>query len=132
VAPAQPAVFTVNQQGTGQAIVTIGATGYLADAAHPARAGDALVIYCSGLGAVSPRVPSGSAAPAKPMSQTETPKLTIGGQPAQVLFSGLAPGFVGLYQVRAVMPDGITPGGEVPIVLAVAGQNSPAVTIAVK
>lgn len=132
VAPAQPAVFTANQQGTGQAIVIVGNTGHLADAAHPVKAGDEIVIFCSGLGAVTPRVASGAAAPSKPLSKTETPNLTIGGRPAEVLFSGLAPGFAGLYHVRAVVPHGVAPGAEVPIVLTVAGQNSPVVTIAVK
>lgn len=58
--------------------------------------------------------------------------LTIGEISAQVQFSGLAPGFSGLYQVNAVVPDGVTAGSDVPVVLTVAGQSSPIVTMAVQ
>jgi len=131
VAPAQPAIFTVNQQGTGQAIATVGNSQILADATHPVKAGDVIVIYCAGLGAVNPLVPSGSAAPTNPPGQTITPAVTIGGQPARVLFSGLTPGFAGLYQINAVVPAGVTAGSAVPVVVTVAAQTSPAATIAV-
>ena len=56
----------------------------------------------------------------------------IGGQPAQVLFSGLTPAFAGLYQVNAVVPSGIAIGDTVPVTITVAGQTSQtSVTISV-
>jgi len=58
--------------------------------------------------------------------------VTIGGVPAHVAFAGLTPGFTGLYQVNARVPAGVTPGDTVELVLAVAGQLSPAVTLAVR
>jgi uncharacterized protein (TIGR03437 family) len=58
--------------------------------------------------------------------------VTIGGVNAPVQFAGLAPTFTGLYQVNVAVPSGITPGDNVPLVLTVAGQQSSAVTIAVK
>jgi uncharacterized protein (TIGR03437 family) len=58
--------------------------------------------------------------------------VTIGAQPAQVLFAGLAPGFAGLYQVNAVVPPGITPGAKVPVILTTAGFSSAPVTVAVQ
>jgi uncharacterized protein (TIGR03437 family) len=132
VAPAQPAVFTVNQQGSGQAVATVGNTANLADSMHPVKAGDALVIYCAGLGAVSPPVANGAAAAAAPLSQTGIPTVTIGHKPARVLFSGLTPGFAGLYQVNVTVPADVTPGDEVPVVIGIAGQTSPVVTISVR
>jgi uncharacterized protein (TIGR03437 family) len=48
------------------------------------------------------------------------------------LFAGLAPEFAGLYQVNAIVPSGITPASDVPLVISVAGQTSAPVTIAVK
>ncbi len=47
-------------------------------------------------------------------------------------FSGLAPGFVGLYQVNVEVPASVTPGGAVPVVLTIKGAPSNTVTIAVE
>jgi uncharacterized protein (TIGR03437 family) len=110
VATANPAVFTQSQSGQGPGvIVVVKAAGaqFEASAAQPASAGDALVIYCSGLGPVDPPVADGEAAPLSTLSHTVNPvTVTIGGQSAQVLFAGLAPGFAGLYQVNIVVTGG--------------------------
>jgi len=55
----------------------------------------------------------------------------IGGVKASVIFSGLAPGYVGLYQVNAQVPPGVTPGPAVPITVTIGGVTSNTVTIAV-
>lgn len=47
-------------------------------------------------------------------------------------FAGLAPGFTGLYQVNAIVPQGLSPGNEVPLLLTVAGQTSQPVIMAVR
>ncbi len=107
-------------------------TQILADAANPGTAGDYIVIYCTGLGEVSPPVKAGTAAPLDHVTQTVNPvSVTIGGVPAQVMFAGLNPGFAGLYQVNAVVPQGVAPGSAVTVSLAEAGQLSPPVTMAV-
>jgi uncharacterized protein (TIGR03437 family) len=129
VASAQPAILSTSGTGTGQGhIYRIDSTGgtALADAQTPAQAGQVLVIYCAGLGAVSPSVPAGSGSPpGGALSYTNAPvSLTIGGQPADVKFAGLAPGFAGLYQLNAVMPGGVAAGDQVPVTISVAGQNS--------
>jgi adhesin/invasin len=95
--------------------------------------GETVVIYCTGLGAVSPAVKEGSPASATPPSTTVNPvTVTIGGKAAQVAFSGLTPGYAGLYQVNAVLPSGIATGDAVPVLISVAGQTSPPATMAVK
>ena len=58
--------------------------------------------------------------------------MTVGGIRAEVLFAGLAPGFAGLYQVNAILPDGVGSGDIVPVVLRTQGQVSPPATIAVR
>ena len=135
IAPAQPAVFTYSS-GTGAAIVVgvkADGTQYDVDANHPLSAGDGAVIYCAGLGPVNPTVSAGTAAPLAPLSYTTNPvTVTIGGQSAQVFFSGLAPGFAGLYQANVLVPAGITPGSAVPLIITEAGQSSAPVTVAVK
>ena len=100
---------------------------------EPARSGGAISIYCTGLGATDPTVPSGQPAPAGPPATVRTPvTVLIGGQSAAVSFAGLAPGFVGLYQVNAEVPAGVTPGGAVPVVLIQRGVQSNTATIAVQ
>jgi len=134
IAPAQPAVFA-NGEGAGVVFdVKPGTTVQIpVDAKHPISAGDAIVIYCAGLGPVNPPVAAGAAAPsAHPAVTTNPVKVTIGGKTAQVFFSGLVGGLAGEYQVNAYVPKGITPGDAVPLVITVAGFDSAPVTVAVK
>jgi uncharacterized protein (TIGR03437 family) len=133
LAPAAPGVFT--SDGRQGIVVDVDAAGNqtLVDPAHPARIGDALVIYCTGLGEVDPSVTTGSPAPASPLSNAVNPvTVTIGGIDANVLFAGLTPTQVGLYQVNIVIPAGITPGAQVPLIISAAGQASAPVTIPVQ
>jgi minor extracellular serine protease Vpr len=108
---------------------------------QPAHPGDFLQIYATGLGVATPGgkpdgavLPTGSLAPASgsPLYQTViTPIVTIGGVDAPVLFSGLAPGYNGLYQVDVQIPAGITSGDDVSITLA-AGTVVDTATVAIK
>ncbi len=87
------------------------AKGNLVTASNPAAPGEYLVIYCTGLGAVSNPPASGAGAPSSPLSETtDATTVTIGGVPAQVSYSGLTPGFAGLYQVNVQVPAGVAPG----------------------
>ena len=63
---------------------------------------------------------------------TVEPLVTIGGVPAQVTFSGLAPGFAGLYQVTVRMPEGVAAGERVPLVVRLGAAVSNTVFIAVR
>ena len=63
--------------------------------------------------------------------RSATPLVTIGGISAKVILSGLAPGFVGLNQVNVQVPDGVTPGDAVPLVLTIGGVTSNTVTVAI-
>ena len=137
VAQAQPGIFAVNQQGFGQGSIVKSDGVTLAGPATPASIGEVVVIYCAGLGAVTPKAIEGIPTPAPPpLLTTDNPvTVTIGGKAATVLFSGLTPSLAGVYQVNAVVPSGIATGDAVPVVISVAGQTSPSnppVTIAVR
>ena len=100
----------------------------LITSSNAAARGSTIVLYCNGLGPVSNQPASGQPAPSNPLAQTTSqPVVTIGGQQAQVSFSGMTPGFVGLYQVNAVVPSGISTGNQ-PITIAIGGQTSPSQT----
>lgn len=133
IAPFAPGIFSMNAQGTGQAAI-LDSSYRLVDSSNPATAGSTVIqIYCTGLGAVTNQPASGSAALSNPLSSTTTtPTVMIGGAQASVVFSGLAPGTVGEYQVNALVPAGSSRGGAVPVVIAIEGATSNTVTIAVQ
>ena len=77
-------------------------------------------IYGTGFGPVTNQPATGAAASASPLSQTIlTPTVTIGGVPAHVLFSGLTPTSVGLNQIKAEVPAGVTGGNAVPVIVSI-------------
>ncbi len=87
----------------------------LVTAARPAERGEVVIVYATGLGAVSPNVTSGDASPVFPLSEVSAhATVTMGGYNAEVLFAGLAPGFVGLYQINARVPE-TAPSGDVEV-----------------
>ena len=127
VAPAQPEIFSMITS-----LPASGGTPFVVSDSAPATVGDTLVLYCTGLGTVTPKIGDGSA-PGDASSVTDAPvQVLMGGQQASVIYAGLAPGFAGLYQVNAVVPAGVPPGDAIQISLTAAGQTSPAVRIAVK
>ena len=131
IAPVAPAIFSANATGTGQGVI-VNTSYQLVDSANPAAAGSFVSIYCTGLGAVSNQPPTGSPAPDSPPSISATPQASIGGVPANVQFSGLAPGYVGLYQVNVQVPGGAAAGPAVPVMISIGGVESNTVTMAVQ
>jgi uncharacterized protein (TIGR03437 family) len=134
VGSVEPAIFAYPAPGEppNQGAIVNAATYAVADPGRPVAAGDILAIFCTGLGTVDQMVPDGTAAPASPLANTvAVPTVTIGGQAAQVAFSGLAPGFVGLYQIDVIVPSGVAAGTQVPVIVSISGSGSPAATIAV-
>jgi uncharacterized protein (TIGR03437 family) len=106
----------------------------LASCGQPAKAGQNIVVYWTGGGPTAPSLTNGQIAPANGsiLYQTvQTPLVTIGGIPAAVGFSGIAPGTAGEYQLNVTIPAVVTSGDQVPLVVAM-GTNSDTVTIAIQ
>jgi uncharacterized protein (TIGR03437 family) len=116
--PVSPAIFTASSSGQGPAAIQHSVSYALVSGASPAKPGEAVIMWCTGVGVTSPPGATGNHGnTAEPFNRTvETPIVTIGGQTAQVLFSGLAPCCAALYQVNLVVPAG-TPAGDQPVVL---------------
>jgi uncharacterized protein (TIGR03437 family) len=132
LAPYAPGIFAINGQGHGQGAV-LDASYRLADAKNPTTPGAVVQIYCTGLGEVTNRPATGAAAPNDPPAMTMTlPRVTIGNAPAKVQFSGLAPGYAGLYQVNAEVPAEASRGAAVSVTIFVGEVSSNTVTIAVQ
>jgi uncharacterized protein (TIGR03437 family) len=149
VAEYQPGIYTLDLSGTGQGIVEIAGTTLLAapagNGSRPVQSGsEYLVIFATGLGPVigpNGEAPpaDGAAAPLTTIFQTTANvSATIGGVNVPVLFSGLTPSLVALYQVNVQVPAGVPTGSAVPLVLTVTdpatGQSvqSNTVTVAVQ
>ncbi len=109
---------------------------------QPARAGDILTIFATGLGKATVNglpggavLPTGSVAPASgnPVYQTvDVPHVTIGKIPAEVLFSGIAPGYAGFNQVNVRVPSGVPIGDQVQLQITTLNGLSDTVTIAIR
>jgi uncharacterized protein (TIGR03437 family) len=141
VSPYVPAIFTTNSQGTGQASALIDGTSTIVAPvgafpnSRPAERGEYVSLYATGLGDVANPPGIGNPAPASPDPTLVTPTVALGGQtldPSLVTYSGLAPGFVGLYQINFKVPDNAPSGDAVPVSLAIAGQTSNTATIAIQ
>jgi uncharacterized protein (TIGR03437 family) len=96
----------------------------------PLRPGEYGVAYLTGLGEVRNLPPTGSAAATSDATTLRTVEAMLDGQAAEVVFAGLAPGFVGLYQVNFRIPEG-APDGLLDLVFRVEGRAGPAVRIPV-
>jgi uncharacterized protein (TIGR03437 family) len=99
--------------------------------ANPVKRGQVVQLYMNGLGPVTGGPASGEFASSTVLTPTKaTAAVSIGGAQAQVLFSGLAPGFPGLYQVNAIVPTSIS-AGTAAISVSIGGQTTKASTLPV-
>jgi uncharacterized protein (TIGR03437 family) len=125
---AAPGVFETNAQHQAAAL---DASSLLIGPANPAPAGSAVAIYCTGLGPVNVPQTDGVPAPLDQLAYTDSvPVVTIGGENAQVLFSGLTPGSAGLYQINVVVPN--VPAGAQPLTVTVLNVASNTTTLSVQ
>jgi len=144
VAPASPGIFTTTANGLGQAFAYDNTTGAIAAPAGTVvgsfttapisvSSGHALIIACTGLGAVTPSIDDYVAASDGTTRNTLLqPAILIGGVPAQFVYSVLSPQYVSEYQI-GVIPDPSTPTGDaVSIQIQIGGvTTTDQVTIAV-
>jgi uncharacterized protein (TIGR03437 family) len=123
---AAPGIFRLDRAGN-QGLVVVAASGELAmlttpdvPNAAPARPEDFISIFAAGLGPVDSPVSVGQPAPSNPPSVVLSDiQAAIGDVFGEVHFAGLAPGFVGLYQVNVKIPSFAPVGDEVPVSLLV-------------
>jgi len=121
-----PAFF----QGNGVIAARDAQTGAIILPGSPAAPGEIVALYMNGLGPVNNQPASGSPAGVPLATTKTTPTVNFGSQPAQVLFSGLAPTFAGLYQINVTVPAGLT--GNQQVTVSIGGVTSPAATLPLK
>lgn len=146
VAANSPGIFTLTQDGTGQAAV-LNSDNRVNGSSNPAAVGSIITLFGTGQGQVSPAVPDGIAAPTSPLSNTvavptSDGKTCVTSQPSMcvaigtafgdVQYTGLAPGYIGLWQINVKIPQGTPSGNAVPLRVVINGVPSNTVSIAVK
>jgi uncharacterized protein (TIGR03437 family) len=111
LSPSAPGIFSLAQNGLGDGAI-LHANYSVVNANSPAKPGEVVQVFLTGLGAVSPAVADGAAAPgAEPLARVAGPlRVTVGGFTANVSYQGLAPALAGLYQLNVQIPTGLAAG----------------------
>lgn len=123
-----PGIFTTGG-GTGQGAI-LNSNLSVNSSSNPASKGDVVVLYITGEGQTSPAGQTGkitSTTPPYPTAVSGVPTVTIGGQPAQVLFAGEAPALVsGVMQINVVVPTTLTNTTvtDQPVLVTIGGTSS--------
>jgi adhesin/invasin len=119
---AAPGIFTMSGSGKGQGAVLVAGTANVAMTktkgilSQPAPRGGYISIYATGLGATNIIVAPGAPAPTDPLAEVIAPvDVVLGGEPAEVSFAGLVPGYTGLYVVNAKIPATASIGPAIPL-----------------
>ncbi len=142
LAPFSPGIFTRDGSGSGQGeiyveegnnVQRLAAPEGVAERSRPAEPGELISIFGTGLGPVTDQPPTAIQAAANPLSAVRTPiSVFFGEVQVGAVFSALAPGLVGVYQVQVRVPTDAPRGDAVPVQIAAEGARSQAVTMAIR
>jgi hypothetical protein len=103
------ATLVVRANGGSSAPVEVALAAVQPEIFAVTRSGGTITVWATGLGAVQPAASTGTAASSEPLMRTAVPAtVSVGGTDVPVTFSGLAPGFAGLYQVNATVSPALT------------------------
>lgn len=127
VFPTQPGIFGVPIGGaqTGAAVLH-GDDFSLVTVDNPAEIGEVVILFYTGGGQLEPAVATGELGPSDPLAELKAlTVLRVNGIEAELLFTGYAPGFLGLYQTNFTVPNSIG-CGVLPITLELSSITGPA------
>ncbi len=132
LAKTAPGVFTLDSSGAGAGAI-LHPDYSLVTAAAPAKHGETVQIYLTGLGATAPPVGDGLPASGSNLSVvTADVAVYIGGKAAPVVFKGLAPGFAALYQLNVTVPADAPSGAKIPLAIGTADSFHDQVDISIQ
>lgn len=133
ISAVSPAVYEYTEPSTNERLAAaVDLSSKLIGSNNAVRHGETIQVFANGLGPVNNQPADGDPAPETPLATTQmAPTVTIGGRPATVDYSGLAPGFPSLYQLNVVVPQDAPPGIQ-PLVITVNGIPSKQVSLPVQ
>ena len=132
VSQTAPGIFTLDQTGRGQGAI-LNQDNTINGRLSAAPPGSIVVLWATGQGPSDPDWAEDALATEPLPKPTNPVKVTIGGQDAEVLYAGAAPGLAAVMQLNVRVPTGIKTGSAVPIVLTIGNASSqPGVTLAVQ
>ena len=133
IASFDPGIFTLSQTGRGAGIF-FKEDGSLVTSANPADRGSTVTFYAAGLGAVDPPIEAGQpGAVAEPLNRTvRIPRVFFDSYAAEVIYSGLAPGVAGRYQITVRVPALVSSATNISVSMTIGGFASNRVTIPVR
>jgi uncharacterized protein (TIGR03437 family) len=93
-------------QNNGNGTYAQKADGSVVSISNAANPGDVLVFYAVGLGRTTPPATTGEPAPLDQLYTVDASawRINFNGFSSPVVFAGMVPGFVGLYQLNVVVP----------------------------
>lgn len=106
-----PGVFANGATGLGYAASLHGDYSLITPQ-NPAKPGESIMVYLTGLGRTNPPIATGAAGPAaEPLARAVEPiDVSVGNRSATLLYAGMAPGLRG-YQINITVPV-TTPAGD--------------------
>jgi len=133
VLDAKPALFSADSTGRGPGAI-LNEDGSVNSPANPARPGSIVILFGTGEGLPNPLPEDGTVTGALPLPRPVlTPRATVGGQTAEVLYAGSAPGLVaGVLQMNLRLPSGLEPRAHSVRIYFGAYESGPAVSVAVR
>lgn len=120
VLASKPAIFSANASGSGPGAI-LNENGSVNQSSNPAAKGSVIVVYATGGGTMNPAGQDGRVA-AGVSGLTLPVTATVGGQTAEVIYAGNAPGLVeGVIQINLRLSANV-PSGDQPVVITIGGN----------
>jgi uncharacterized protein (TIGR03437 family) len=131
VLPYDPGLFTFDGVPAGP-VAALKADYSAVSAASPAQRLTVIMLFGTGFGPVSPSVGSGQPGQGSQNLTVQTPVVLFGDRPGRVLYSGLAAGLVGVYQVNVEVPADAPTGDAVPVIVGIGGRGTNTAKISIR
>jgi uncharacterized protein (TIGR03437 family) len=133
IAETSPGVFGYPRTATDYDPVIVHLDAQLVTPSNPAKAGEFLLVFLTGVGELMGSPQTGNVAQLNPLPAALAPTtVTLGGAPVQTLFMGHTPGFIGLGQLNIKLPDTLPAGNKLPLRIRVGNGTAPDVFLAVQ